>query len=59
MHAVDGFTGEEIAQILGLSVGTVWTRLHRARKQLITRQQTLMAQSENPGGQVLSFLRDP
>ncbi|MDB4933836.1 MAG: polymerase sigma-54 factor RpoN [Labilithrix sp.] len=31
---VEGFTCEEIATMLGVPVGTVWTRLHHARKQL-------------------------
>ncbi|MCP4602648.1 MAG: RNA polymerase sigma factor [Proteobacteria bacterium] len=30
LHAVDGFSGEEIAQILNVKVGVVWTRLYRA-----------------------------
>jgi RNA polymerase sigma-70 factor (ECF subfamily) len=34
LHAVEGFTGEEIAEILGIKLKTVWTRLHRARKML-------------------------
>jgi len=32
LHAVEGFTGEEIAEILGIRPKTVWTRLHRARR---------------------------
>ena len=35
LHAVDGFTGEEIAKILGIRPKTVWTRLHRARKAMM------------------------
>jgi RNA polymerase sigma-70 factor (ECF subfamily) len=31
---VEGFAGEEIAEMLSIPVGTVWTRLHHARKQL-------------------------
>jgi RNA polymerase sigma-70 factor (ECF subfamily) len=31
---VEGFTCEEIAVIVGVPVGTVWTRLHHARKEL-------------------------
>jgi RNA polymerase sigma factor (sigma-70 family) len=31
---VEGFTCEEIAAILTIPVGTVWTRLHHARKEL-------------------------
>lgn len=34
LHAIEGFTGEEIAGILNIKVKTVWTRLHRARKAL-------------------------
>ncbi len=37
LHAVEGFSGEEIAQVLGIRVGTVWSRLHRARE--ILRQE--------------------
>jgi RNA polymerase sigma-70 factor, ECF subfamily len=31
---VHGFSSEEAAEILGLPVGTVWTRLHHARREL-------------------------
>lgn len=34
LHAVDGFTGEEIAEILDIKPKTVWTRLHRARQAM-------------------------
>ncbi len=34
LHVVEGFSGEEVAAILGIRVNTVWTRLHRARKTL-------------------------
>ena len=37
LHAIEGFTGEEIAAILNIKVKTVWTRLHRARKTLSTK----------------------
>jgi len=35
LHAVEGFTGEEIAEILGVRPKTVWTRLHRARRAAV------------------------
>jgi RNA polymerase sigma-70 factor (ECF subfamily) len=35
LHAVEGFTGEEIARLLGIRPKTVWTRLNRARAQMI------------------------
>ena len=31
---VEGFTCEEIAAMLAVPVGTVWTRLHHARRQM-------------------------
>lgn len=31
---VHGFSGEEVAAMLGIPVGTVWTRLHHARREL-------------------------
>jgi RNA polymerase sigma-70 factor (ECF subfamily) len=31
---VEGFTCPEIAELLGIPVGTVWTRLHHARSEL-------------------------
>jgi len=31
---IEGFAGEEIAAMLGIPVGTVWTRLHHARREL-------------------------
>ncbi len=37
LHAVEGFRGEEIADILGIELNTVWTRLHRARRALMAQ----------------------
>jgi RNA polymerase sigma-70 factor (ECF subfamily) len=34
MSEVEGLTAEEIAKALGIPVGTVWTRLHHARREL-------------------------
>lgn len=34
LFEVEGLSGEEIASALGVPVGTVWTRLHAARKEL-------------------------
>ena len=33
---VEGYTCEEISEILAVPVGTVWTRLHHARKEMRT-----------------------
>jgi RNA polymerase sigma-70 factor (ECF subfamily) len=32
LFEIEGFSGEEIAQIQGVPLNTVWTRLHHARK---------------------------
>jgi RNA polymerase sigma factor (sigma-70 family) len=42
LHAVEGFDGEEIAQILGISPGTVWTRLHRARQAVLDAKEAVV-----------------
>ncbi len=34
LSEVEGFTAEEIAAMLSIPVGTVWTRLHHARREL-------------------------
>lgn len=35
LFAVQGFSGEEIAELHRIPIDTVWSRLHRARKELI------------------------
>jgi RNA polymerase sigma-70 factor (ECF subfamily) len=35
LHEVEGMSGPEISQALGVPEGTVWTRLHHARRELI------------------------
>lgn len=35
MAEVEGLSGEEIAEALDIPVGTVWTRLHHARRELM------------------------
>jgi RNA polymerase sigma-70 factor (ECF subfamily) len=32
LHVVEGLSGAEVAQALGISEGAVWTRIHRSRK---------------------------
>jgi RNA polymerase sigma factor (sigma-70 family) len=36
LRVVEGFSGEEIAMALGIRTDSVWMRLHRARRQLLT-----------------------
>jgi RNA polymerase sigma-70 factor (ECF subfamily) len=39
LHAVEGLDGAEIAELLGVSAATVWTRLHRARRAVLAMQE--------------------
>jgi RNA polymerase sigma-70 factor (ECF subfamily) len=34
LHVLENLSGEEIAETLGISPNTVWTRLHRARQAM-------------------------
>jgi RNA polymerase sigma-70 factor (ECF subfamily) len=34
MVALERLSGEEVAEVLGIPLGTVWTRLHHARREL-------------------------
>ena len=44
MVVLEKLSGEAVAQALGIPVGTVWTRLHHARKEL----RELLGEDENP-----------
>jgi RNA polymerase sigma-70 factor (ECF subfamily) len=34
LHSIEGLSGEDIAQVLGIKTSAVWVRLHRARKTM-------------------------
>jgi RNA polymerase sigma-70 factor (ECF subfamily) len=36
LFEIEGYTGEEIAELEGVSVNTVYTRLHHARRDFMT-----------------------
>lgn len=48
LREVDGMTYEEIAEALGVPVGTVESRLHRARQALARRLGPLVREEERP-----------
>jgi RNA polymerase sigma-70 factor, ECF subfamily len=35
LYEIEGLTGDEIAELTGVSVGTMWVRLHRGRTKLL------------------------
>jgi RNA polymerase sigma-70 factor (ECF subfamily) len=41
LHALEGLSGDEIAERLGCPVNTVWTRLHHARREFAEVAETL------------------
>jgi RNA polymerase sigma-70 factor (ECF subfamily) len=35
LYEIDGLSGEQVAELTGTSLGTVWVRLHRGRERLV------------------------
>ena len=35
LFEIEGYSGEEIAEMQGIPLNTVWTRLHHARKEFL------------------------
>ncbi len=50
MFEIDELPSEEIATMLGVPIGTVWSRLHAARKQFQAALARLQAQAGRGGG---------
>jgi RNA polymerase sigma-70 factor, ECF subfamily len=48
LFEVEGYTGEEIAQLEEVPLNTVWSRLHHARKELYTLVAQARAQGRIP-----------
>ena len=48
LFEIEGYTGEEIAQLEDIPVNTVWTRLHHARKELYALVAEARAQGRLP-----------
>ena len=45
-YELDGMPCERIAELMGISVPAVWTRIHRGRAQLLRHLQRLEAEEE-------------
>jgi RNA polymerase sigma-70 factor, ECF subfamily len=48
LYEVEGYSGEEIAQLQGVPLGTVWTRLHRARAEFVSKVKKLRPEGGRP-----------
>jgi RNA polymerase sigma-70 factor (ECF subfamily) len=51
LFEIDGYSGEDIAQIQGVPINTVWARIHKARKKLkaqLTRVEQRDARRVSP-----------
>jgi RNA polymerase sigma-70 factor, ECF subfamily len=46
LFELEGFSGEQIAEITGTQVSTVWVRLSRARRKFLERMRVLEAREE-------------
>ena len=44
LYEIEGYRGEEIAELLGIPLATVWSRLRRARKDFLARVARLRKQ---------------
>lgn len=50
LRDVEGLSAEEAARVVGIEVGALKSRLHRARLQLRTHLSTLLGEDAAPGG---------
>lgn len=41
LFEIEGYSGQQIAEVQGIPLNTVWTRIHKARKKLGHRLETL------------------
>ena len=55
LFEIEGYSGEEIARIQDVPLGTVWTRLHLARKEF---WKLLKKQRDGRGAGAMNRLRD-
>ena len=50
LFEIDGYSGEDIAQIQGVPINTVWARIHKARKKL--QEQAQRFDKRRVGGRI-------
>jgi RNA polymerase sigma-70 factor (ECF subfamily) len=48
LYELEGLSGEEIAELTGTKLATVWVHLHRGREHLQARLRSLGAQGDRP-----------
>jgi RNA polymerase sigma-70 factor (ECF subfamily) len=44
LYEIEGLSGEDVAELTGISLGAVWVRLHRGRAKLLD----LLSKEEEP-----------
>jgi len=44
LYEIEGLSGEQVAELLGVPLGTIWVRLHRGRSGLLRE----LSQEEEP-----------
>jgi RNA polymerase sigma-70 factor, ECF subfamily len=47
MFEIEGYSGDEIARIQDISLNTVWTRIHRARRELAAALAALQSREDS------------
>jgi RNA polymerase sigma-70 factor, ECF subfamily len=48
LYEIEGLSGEEVAELVGVQLGTIWVRLHRARARLLRELSSDPSGEEEP-----------
>ena len=48
LYEIEGMSGEQVAELVGVQVGTIWVRLHRGRTRLMRELSSEWSTEENP-----------
>ncbi len=48
LYEIEGLSGEEVAELVGVQLGTIWVRLHRARARLLRELSSEPSGKEEP-----------
>ena len=48
LYEIEGMSGEQVAELVGVQLGTIWVRLHRGRARLMRELSRELSTEENP-----------